>query len=335
MKVFVTGHKGYIGVHLVDLLKQAGHTVTGCDIDLFSGCHWEEFARPDTELIEDIRSLGTDRVAGHDCVIHLAAISNDPMGDIDRTVTASINCDGALHVAEISKQAGIARFLFAGSCSIYGKGASLDLDEAAELNPVSAYALAKTEAEKRISELADKDFSPVFLRNATAYGHSPMLRIDLVANNLLACAFTSGDIRILSDGTPWRPLIHARDIARAFVAFMHAPRDAIHNQAVNVGANSENYQVKDVADKVKHLIPNANIVYTGEVGHDPRDYRVKFDLLNRLLPDFRLEYTLDKGLEELLDKFRQHEFSLEDFRGDQFVRLRVLNSRFGLLGKQV
>ncbi|MDQ7064915.1 MAG: SDR family oxidoreductase [candidate division KSB1 bacterium] len=327
MKVFVTGHRGYIGVHLVDLLKQAGHYVIGCDLNLFEGCEWESFTKPDQEFIKDIRDITPADLDGIDCVMHLAAISNDPMGDLNPEITYSINRDASINLAKMAKQAGVERFLFSSSCSIYGKGESLDLDENARFNPVSAYAVSKIETEAGVRELADEHFSPAFLRNATAYGHSPMLRIDLVANNLLACAFTRGDIRIMSDGTPWRPLVHCKDIARAFVAFLEAPREVIHNQAVNIGANEENYQVKDVADRVKALIPSANIVYTGEVGADPRNYRVKFDRLNRLLPSFQLEYSLESGLEELHKKFIEHRFSIEDFEGDRFVRLRTLKKR--------
>jgi nucleoside-diphosphate-sugar epimerase len=255
------------------------------------------------------------------------------MGELDENLTYSINLEGSVNLAEKAKKAGVSRFLLAGSCSVYGKGETLDLDENAKLNPVSAYAVSKVEAEKRISKLADENFSPAYLRNSTAYGHSSMLRIDLVVNNLLGSALAYGDIKIKSDGTPWRPLIHSKDIARAFVAFAKAPRESIHNRAVNIGANEENYQVKDVADKVKQLVPEANVVFTGEVGEDPRNYRVKFDLLNQILPDFKLEYTLDKGMEELYRKYKDHSFNKEDFEGDQFVRLRTLKSRWNKINK--
>jgi nucleoside-diphosphate-sugar epimerase len=216
---------------------------------------------------------------------------------------------------------------------VYGKGAKLDLDESDPLNPLTAYAQSKIETEAAVSALADDFFTPAYLRNSTAYGHSPMLRIDLVVNNLLASARAYGEIRIQSDGSPWRPLIHCRDIARAFVAFAQAPRAAIHDRAVNVGANSENYQVRDVGDEVQRLMPSARIVYTGEVGADPRNYRVKFDLLTQLLPDFKLQYSLATGMEELYRKMSDHGFSKKDFEGDQFVRLRTLKNRIHLLGQ--
>lgn len=327
MRAFVTGHRGYIGAHLVDVLKQHGHTVVGCDIDLFGGCNWEPMTPADVELVKDVRDVSLHDLAGCDCVMHLAAISNDPMGAIDAGLTFEINRDASIRLAQLAKQAGVPRYLFAGSCSVYGQGAKLDLDESDPLNPLTAYAQSKIETEQAVSQMADADFSPAFLRNSTAYGHSPMLRIDLVVNNLLGSALAFGEIRIQSDGSPWRPLIHCRDIARAFVAFAEAPKDVIHNKAVNVGANNENYQVRQVGDQVQRLIPTAKIAYTGEAGADPRNYRVKFDMLSRLLPDFRLQYNLASGMEELHRKMTEHGFSKRDFEGDQFVRLRTLKKR--------
>ena len=333
MKVFVTGHRGYIGTHLVDLLKQGGHYVTGCDLNLFNGCEWEPVVRPDKELIKDVRQISPTDIEGHDCIMHLAAISNDPMGALDPELTFSVNRDGSINLARLARQTGVGRFLFSGSCSVYGQGEKLDLDENAAFNPITAYAKSKIDTEREVSLLADDHFSPVFLRNSTAFGHSPMLRIDLVVNNLLGCAVARGDIRIMSDGTPWRPLIHCRDIARAFIAIMNAPRQAVHNRAINIGANKENYQVKDIGDLVQKFVPHANIVYTGEVGADPRNYRVNFDLLGKLLPDFKLEYSLAAGMEELHKKYLEHKFSQADFDGDQFVRLRTLKKRLSLVHK--
>jgi nucleoside-diphosphate-sugar epimerase len=331
MKAFVTGHRGYIGSHLVDVLKQHGHSVVGCDVDLFAGCNWEPMTPADVDLRRDVRDIQPADLAGCDCVMHLAAISNDPMGAVDGGLTFDINRDASVRLAKVAKQAGVPRFLFAGSCSVYGQGAKLDLDESDPLNPLTAYAQSKIETETLVSALADSTFSPAFLRNATAYGHSPMLRIDLVVNNLLGSALAFGEIRIQSDGSPWRPLIHCRDIARAFVAFAEAPRDAVHNKAVNVGGNPENYQVRQVADEVKRLMPAAKITYTGEVGADPRNYRVNFDMLARVLPGFKLQYTLASGMDELFRAMSRHGFSKKDFEGDQFVRLRTLKKRLDLI----
>jgi nucleoside-diphosphate-sugar epimerase len=329
MKILVTGHLGYIGCHLVDVLKQFGHQVTGCDIGLFKGCEWEPLVRPDSELILDIGDLTERDLGGHDAVCHLAAISNDPMGELNPEITLSVNRDKSIGLARIAKSAGVGRFLFSGSCSVYGAGEKLDLAEGAPLNPISSYAKSKIEAEQSIRGLADDGFTPVSLRNATAYGLSPMLRLDLVANNLLASAMAYNEVRIQSDGLPWRPLIHCRDIARAFVAFVEAPRRTVHNEVVNVGGNSENYQVRDVAGVVQQLVPSAKVTYTGEVGNDPRNYRVVFDKLNAILPDFNLEYNLARGVEELHRSMLQRGFGKSDFEGDRFVRLRTLKKRLG------
>jgi nucleoside-diphosphate-sugar epimerase len=331
MKVLVTGHRGYIGVHLVRLLKEAGHRVTGVDLDLFHGCAWQEQVPPDRDIVKDVRAIELKDLEGHDAVCHLAAISNDPMGDLDPRLTQSINRDASVRLARLAKEAGVSRFLFSGSCSVYGAGGKLDLEESDPLNPLTAYARSKIETEAALWPMADESFSPVSLRNATAYGASPMLRVDLVVNNLLASALAYGEIRIMSDGTPWRPLIHCADIARAFIAFAEAPRQAVHAQAFNVGANQENYQVKDVADFVARLVPGAHITFTGELGEDPRNYRVRFDKLNAHLPEFRLSYDLWRGMAELHADMVRHGFDRADFEGVRFVRLRTLKDRVHLI----
>lgn len=332
MRVFVTGHRGYIGAHLVDVLQQAGHRVVGCDLGLFDGCEWAPVPAPEREIRRDVRELREADLDGCDVVCHLAAISNDPMGDLQEGLTLAVNRDASIRLAGLAKRAGVGRFLFSGSCSVYGKGVKLDLDEDDPLQPLTAYARSKIEAEAAILALADDGFSPASLRNATCYGDSPMLRVDLVANNLLASALSYGEIRIQSDGTPWRPLVHCRDVARAFRAFAEGPREAIHGRALNVGANQENHQVRDVAAQVERLVPSARVTFTGEVGADPRNYRVRFDRLRAALPEFRLEYGLASGMEELFRHMRERGFGAAEFEGDRFVRLRTLRGRMGRLG---
>jgi nucleoside-diphosphate-sugar epimerase len=335
MRVLVTGHRGYIGPHLVDVLKQQGHHVCGVDLNLFEGCEWSGAVRADVERTLDFRQLTHADLDGYDVVCHLAAISNDPMGDLDEELTSRVNGDGSVELARKCKHAGVGRFLFSGSCSIYGAGETLDLDESASFNPLSAYARSKVFTEHGVLPLADDGFTVAVLRNATAYGASPMLRIDLVVNNLLGCAVAKGAIRIMSDGEPWRPLIHCRDIANAFAAFVAADSATINRAAVNVGANEENYQVKDVASLVQELVPSARIEFTGEIGPDPRNYRVKFDRLNAMLPDFKLSYTLRAGMEELHRQLVDKGFSAADFDGDKYVRLRTLKRRLDRFAEPV
>lgn len=325
-KVLVTGHLGYIGSHAVDLLKEAGHFVTGCDLNLFEGCEFASRRAPDEEILSDFRALTLDDLSKFDCIMHFAAISNDPMGDLDPSITYGINRDGTIALAKKSKEASVPLFLFASSCSIYGKGEKLDIDESGAVAPLTAYAISKIEAENALKELAEPHFKAIALRNATAYGYSPMLRIDLVVNNLLACALSRNEIRVMSDGSPWRPLIHCRDIARAFLAFMETPPKEPF-LSVNIGSNRENYRVKEIVEKVHIRLPRTSIIYTGEVGADPRNYRVNFDRLGTILPHFHLAYSLDQGIDELLFEYRKRQFGLEDFEGDRYVRLRTLKTR--------
>ena len=288
--------------------------------------------QPDREIVRDIRLVTARDLEGFDCVMHLAAISNDPMGDLDPEITRAVNARGSIALARSAKAAGVPRFLFSSSLLDLWQDRRPSARRGRSAEP--GFGLCRVEDRRRTGHCtgsADKNFAPAYLRNATAYGHSPMLRIDLVVNNLLGCAVARGDIRIISDGSPWRPLIHCKDIARAFVAFLEAPRAAISNQSVNVGGDAENYQVRDIAGEVERLVAGATIVYTGEGGKDPRDYRVDFSKLGRLLPDFRLEYDLAAGMEELLAQYRDHGFSAADFDGDRFVRLRTLRHRLDRL----
>ena len=332
MKVFVTGHKGYIGVHLVDLLKQAGHTVTGCDLGLFDGCAWEKTVPADQRLVKDVRNVTLSDLDGHDCIMHLAAISNDPMGEVNAGATYAINRDASIRIADLAKKAGVPRYLFAASCSVYGAGEKLDLDENDPLNILSLPTLnPKLKRNRRshplrmITSLQPISAMPPLTDIHRCYGST------LSSTIFLPAPSPPGKSVSCQMDFPGGPLIHCRDIARAFVAFMNAPKEKIHNKAVNVGGNSENYQVRDVGDRVKMLIPSAKITYTGEIGADPRNYRVKFDLLNTLLPDFKLQYDLTSGMEELYRKLVDHGFTKKDWDGDQFVRLRTLKNRLDLL----
>lgn len=331
MNVFVTGHRGYVGAQLVALLKAHGARVTGCDLNLFEGCAWDHRVVPDREIVCDVRAVTPRHLAGHDCVMHLAAISNDPMGELDPGLTDDVNAAGSVRLAAAAKAAGVTRFLLASSCSLYGRGAPAGLNEDAALDPVSAYAASKIRAEREVSALADAAFSPTYLRAATAFGYSPMLRIDIVANNLLACALAHAEVRVRSDGMAWRPFVSCTDFARAFIALMTAPRQSIHDRAVNIGADAENYRVREVAEIVGRLVPAARIVFTGESGRDRRDYKVDFARLAGLLPDFRLRHTLETGLEELRAKLVDRGFRAADFDGDRFVRLRMLRRRLSRL----
>jgi len=327
MRVLVTGHLGYIGPHLVDLLLADGHHVTGVDLDLFGDSTIHPFPLPQENRVMDIFDLTADDLRGHDAVIHLAAISNDAMGILNSELTWKVNYEGTLHVAECAKRAGVPRFLQSSSCSVYGKTNDKPVDENGEAAPVSTYAETKVRVEQALSRLADSTFSPVYLRNATAYGSSPRLRLDLVLNNLLASAYTTGVIKVLTDGTPWRPLIHCRDIGRAFVHFLKAPRDLIHDQPFNVGFHPETYQVRDVANLVKKLMPDCELSFAEGSTSDPRDYKVDFTKLNTTFPDFQLAYTLADGGRELHDHFRKYDLPADCLTGDRFIRLKTLKRK--------
>jgi nucleoside-diphosphate-sugar epimerase len=324
MRVLVTGHLGYIGQHAVELLIAEGHYVKGVDLDLYDGCDFYAPTLPQVSLVRDVFDLEPRDFASFDTVMHFAGLSNDPLCELDSSLTWRVNHEGTMHVAECAKAAGVERFLFSSSCSIYGKSGDRVLAESDELAPITAYGETKISAEKALALLADDSFSPAYLRNATAYGSSSRLRLDLVLNNLMAWAYTIHDIRIMSDGTPWRPLVHCRDIARAFIHLAKVPREKIHNEAFNIGRTAENYQVRDVAAIVAELMPGCSISYTHDGSPDARDYRVDFTKFAEAFPDFEYQYTLRDGAAELAQSYAQHGMTLGLLEGSMFNRLRRL-----------
>jgi nucleoside-diphosphate-sugar epimerase len=325
MKVLVTGHHGYIGSVVVPVLADAGHTVVGLDTLFYEGCDLVPDALDVPALTLDVRDVTPETLAGYDAVVHLAALSNDPLGDLSARWTYEINLEGTLALARAAKAAGVRRFVFSSSCSMYGASERDQLvGEEAPLMPLTAYAESKVRSEQGLAALADETFSPVFMRNATAYGVSPRMRLDLVLNNLVAWAVTTGKVRIMSDGTPWRPLVHVDDIARAVLHALEAPIEAVHNQALNVGAPSENYQVRELADVVRETVPGCTIEYAGAGDPDPRSYRVDFTKVSQVLPDFRVRWTVRAGAAELYEAYTEAGLTLAKFEGDTYVRLRRL-----------
>jgi len=322
VRVLITGHNGYIGSVMSRMVQAAGHDVHGLDTYFFEGCTLgpEPPDLPSTRV--DLREVREEHLAGYDAVIHLAALSNDPLGDLDPDLTYAINHRGSLRLAQLAKAAGVQRFLFASSCSLYGVAGEDMLDESASFNPITPYGESKVRLEHDLHALADDRFSPTYLRNATAYGFSPRLRFDVVVNNLVGVALTTGEIRVQSDGTPWRPLVHVEDFSRAFIAALHAPRRLVHDEAFNVGRSEENYQVSALAELVREALPGTTVRYAAGGGPDPRSYRVSCDKLARTLPEFRPQWTVRKGVEELVRAFRGAGLQAEDFTGSRYVRLR-------------
>ena len=303
------------------MLVERGHEVVGLDSDLFRECGFGGHAPKLEEWPLDIRDVQRSDLKGFEAVIHLAGLSNDPLGDLDPALTYEINYSASVRLAELARDAGVGVFLFSSSCSTYGAAGEVPLDENAEFRPVTPYAESKVLVERGLSKLAGEGFSPVCFRNATAYGVSPRLRFDLVLNNLVAWAAATGRVHIKSDGTPWRPLVHIEDISRAFAAALDAPRERIHNQAFNVGATAENYRVRELAEIVRQTVPGCQIEYAADAGPDKRCYRVNCDKLSTFLPAAKPQWDARSGAQQLYEAFKTNGVSVEDFEGSRFSRL--------------
>jgi nucleoside-diphosphate-sugar epimerase len=303
------------------MLLKRGHEVVGLDTDYFSACSFAG-TLADIEILRlDVRQDLNGKLNGFDAVIHLAGLSNDPLGDYRPNITEQINVQGSLNLAQAARQAGVSRFLFASSCSTYGASDDNFLTEQASFNPVTAYGKSKVMVEQALGELADKSFCPTYLRASTAYGLSPRLRFDLVVNNLTAWAFTTGRVRLKSDGTPWRPIVHVEDISRAYIAALEAPLEHVYNQAFNIGTTTENYQIKEIAQMVEAVVPGCHIDFAEDAGPDKRCYRVDCNKIATQLHGFKPQWTAQRGIEQLYQAYQEVGLVLDDFEGPRYMRI--------------
>jgi len=321
MRLLVTGNNGYIGTVLCPMLLERGHEVVGVDTDFYERCTFTGTV-PDIATIKiDVRDIQKHHLEGFGAVIHLAGLSNDPLGDYRPELTTEINDKASVRLAHMAKEVGIKRFLFASSCSNYGAAGADFLTEEASFNPVTPYGWSKVRVEAALSKMADKDFSPTHIRASTAYGVSPRIRFDLVTNNLTAWAFTTGQVYLKSDGTPWRPIVHVEDISLAYIAALHAPRDLIHNEAFNVGTTTENYQMRDIAEIVKEIVPGSDVAFAPDAAPDKRCYRVDCTKIACTLHEFKPQWTARRGIEELYEEYKKIGLSLEEFEGAKYKRI--------------